>query len=116
ARQVDTDQNPCNEPATLSDQCLTITESGSPQHWGQRQILVQACVSTLRRICSISSKCSWVQVSGGASWITGSPRSSARQISPASNRACDRKPRSSRSDSSSVNVSLVVFSLTISIP
>ena len=38
-----------------------------------------ASVSTLRRICSISSKCSWVQVSGGASWMTGSPRSSARQ-------------------------------------
>src|SRR5258707_219797 len=72
----------------------------------------QASVSTLRRICSISSKCSWVQVSGGESWITGSPRSSARQISPASNSACDRKPRSRRSDSSSSNVSRVVLSLT----
>jgi hypothetical protein len=75
-----------------------------------------ASVSTARRICSISSKCSCVQVSGGESWITGSPRSSVRQTSPASNSACDRKPRSSRSDSSSLNVSLVVLSLTSSMP
>ena len=43
------------------------------------QISVPALVSTARRICSISSKCSWSQISGGASWTTGSPRSSARQ-------------------------------------
>ena len=29
----------------------------------------QAWVSTLRRICSISSKCSWVQMSGGDNWM-----------------------------------------------
>ena len=40
---------------------------------------VHASVSTARRICSISSKCDWSQMSGGASWMTGSPRSSARQ-------------------------------------
>jgi hypothetical protein len=39
----------------------------------------QASVSTLRRICSISSNSAWPQISGGASWMTGSPRSSARQ-------------------------------------
>ena len=44
-----------------------------------RQSSVAAFVSTSRRICSISSKCSWSQISGGASWTTGSPRSSARQ-------------------------------------
>ena len=38
-----------------------------------------ALSSTTRRICSISSKCSWSQISGGESWTTGSPRSSARQ-------------------------------------
>ena len=44
-----------------------------------RHSMSQASVSTLRRICSISSKCAWSQISGGASWTTGSPRSSARQ-------------------------------------
>ncbi len=43
------------------------------------QSSVPALSSTTRRICSISSKCSWSQISGGASWTTGSPRSSARQ-------------------------------------
>ena len=43
------------------------------------QSRVPALSSTTRRICSISSKCSWVQISGGASCTTGSPRSSARQ-------------------------------------
>ena len=41
--------------------------------------MLQAFSSTTRRICSISSKCSWSQISGGDSWMTGSPRSSARQ-------------------------------------
>ena len=58
----------------------------------------------------------WPTISGGASWMTGSPRSSARQYRPASNSALDRKPRSSRSDSSSSNVSLVALSLTSSMP
>ena len=43
------------------------------------QTSVPALSSTTRRICSISSKCSWVQFSGGESCTTGSPRSSARQ-------------------------------------
>ena len=49
------------------------------------------------------------QMSGGASWMTGLPRSSARHTSPASNSAWDRNPRSSRSDSSPVNVSRVTL-------
>ena len=44
-----------------------------------RQSRDHASVSTERRICSISSNCDWPQISGGASWMTGSPRSSARQ-------------------------------------
>ena len=40
---------------------------------------VAALSRTTRRICSISSKCVWSQISGGDSWMTGSPRSSARQ-------------------------------------
>jgi hypothetical protein len=47
-------------------------------------------VSTERRICSIWPNSGWPIVSGGASWITGSPRSSARQYRPASNRAVER--------------------------
>ena len=39
----------------------------------------EALSRTVRRICSISSNCAWSQISGGASWTTGSPRSSARQ-------------------------------------
>jgi hypothetical protein len=89
---------------------------GAAVQQNKRQIRAHASVSTARRICSISLKCSWPQISGGDSWITGSPRSSARQTSPASNRACDRKPRSSRSDSSSVNVSRVALSRTSSMP
>src|SRR5260221_498802 len=42
----------------------------------------QASVSTPRSTSCISSNCSLSAVSGGASWITGSPRSSARQIKP----------------------------------
>ena len=43
-----------------------------------------ASSSTGLSIPSISSKCSGPAMSGGDSWMTGSPRSSARQISPAS--------------------------------
>ena len=50
---------------------------------------------------AMKSISSWPQISGGDSCTTGSPRSSARQIRPASNSAPDRKPRSRRSDSSS---------------
>ncbi len=48
-------------------------------HPSLSQRSVQAFSRTTRRIDSISSKCSWSQTSGGASWMTGSPRSSARQ-------------------------------------
>ncbi len=44
-----------------------------------RQIIVEALSRTTRRICSISSKWDWSQIRGGESWMTGSPRSSARQ-------------------------------------
>src|SRR5690606_31305846 len=43
-----------------------------------------ASVSTPRRICSSSSNSAAAHGRGGASWTTGSPRSSARQYSPAS--------------------------------
>src|SRR5207237_5157765 len=42
----------------------------------------QASVRTSRRIAPTSSTCSVSAISGGESWITGSPRSSARQIRP----------------------------------
>src|SRR5205085_2920158 len=49
-------------------------------------------------------------------YLAGSPRSSARQYRPASKSAFDKNPRSSASDSSSLNVSLVALSLTSSMP
>lgn len=51
----------------------------------------------------------------GATWTTGSPRSSVRQYSPASKSAADTWP-SSRARSSSVKVCLVAWSLTSSMP
>ena len=48
------------------------------------QICFHASVSTERRMEVITSNSSSPQVSGGANWTTGSPRSSARQIRPAS--------------------------------
>ncbi len=45
--------------------------------WGQRWF--SASVSTERSRDSMSSNCSGPMISGGASWMTGSPRSSARQ-------------------------------------
>ena len=50
--------------------------------WPWTCIRSPASVSTGRRIASISSNCSGPAISGGDSWITGSPRSSARQIRP----------------------------------
>ena len=41
-----------------------------------------ASSSTGRSTASISANCSGPAISGGASWITGSPRSSERQIRP----------------------------------
>ena len=49
-----------------------------------------ASESTSRRVSTMKSISVWPQMSGGESWTTGSPRSSARQISPASNSAPDR--------------------------
>ena len=66
--------------------------------------------------CSISSKVAWSEISGGASWTTGSPRSSARQYRPFSYSALERKPYRTRSVSSSLKVSLVALSLTSSMP
>ena len=43
------------------------------------QRIVQASVSTERKMPSISSNSFWPAISGGASCTTGSPRSSARQ-------------------------------------
>src|SRR5437763_10476731 len=73
-----------------------------------------ASVSTGRSTASISANCSGPAISGGESWITGSPRSSARHMRPRRKSSPDRKPRRSTSDSSSVNDSLVVLSLTSS--
>jgi hypothetical protein len=56
---------------------------------GYNYILVQASLSTCRSTCSISSNSACPQISGGATWTTGSPRSSARQYSPFSNSAPD---------------------------
>ena len=53
----------------------------------------QASSRTERRISPISLNSSLPQVSGGASWMTGSPRSSARQISPRRGRARRRGSR-----------------------
>ena len=56
--------------------------SGAGRRSGGRQVAhsrLPASVRTVRRICSISSKCDWSQIRGGESWMTGSPRSSARQ-------------------------------------
>ena len=62
----------------------------------------------------MSSNSSVSAISGGESWITGSPRSSARQISPCLKSSPDMKPRRSSSPSSSVKLSLVSLSLTSS--
>ena len=53
-------------------------------------------------------------ISGGESWTTGSPRSSARQISPRLNSSALRNPRSRSSDCSWVKDCLVSWSLTSS--
>ncbi len=42
----------------------------------------EASSRTGRRAASISSNCSGPAISGGENWITGSPRSSERQIRP----------------------------------
>lgn len=67
-------------------------QTRGPLHEAPRQSFVQASVSTVRRMPSISSNVDWSEISGGASWMTGSPRSSARQYRPLSKRALERKP------------------------
>lgn len=54
------------------------------------QIRRHASVRTSCNVSTMKSISVWPQMSGGESWMTGSPRSSARQISPASNSAPDR--------------------------
>ncbi len=54
---------------------------GIRRRWASRcrQMRFDASASTPRSFCSISANSAGPMVSGGASWITGSPRSSARQ-------------------------------------
>ena len=92
-------------PGALAD----VLRSPSPARF-------PASVRTSRSVAAMKSISSCPQISGGESWTTGSPRSSARQIKPASKRAPDRKPRSSFSDSSSSKERRVSLSLTSSIP
>src|SRR5262249_36939371 len=80
----------------------------------QCSIRSQASSSTPPRIRTSSSNSASPATSGGEIWITGSPRSSARQIRPRSNSCGERKSRSKRSDSPSVNPSLVSLFLTSS--
>src|SRR5580704_2391694 len=91
--------------------CVLGSRSGS-----RRYIRRHALASTSRSVDAMKSISSCPQMSGGDNWTTGSPRSSARQMSPASKSAPERKPRNSRSDSSSSNERRVSLSLTSSIP
>jgi len=74
--------------APLRDDLPSGSEPTPDDAWALRlataQMCFQASVSTPRRIWAISWKCSGPQMSGGESWITGSPRSSVRQMRPAS--------------------------------
>src|SRR5205814_6928679 len=81
----------------------------------QRASRDHASDKTSPRMPVISSNSALPAMSGGEIWTTGSPRSSARQISPRSNSAFDRNPRKSDSDSSSENDARVSLSLTSSI-
>src|SRR5712691_4647332 len=77
-------------------------------------IRCHASLRTSPRVPAISSNSFWVAINGGEICTTGSPRSSARQMSPFSKSVGERKPRSSVSHSSSVNVSRVSLSFTSS--
>ena len=71
--------------------------------WPQRSAsLRDAASSAGRNAASISPKSPGPAISGGESWITGSPRSSARQISPRRNRSRAEEVASSQSHSSGV--------------
>ena len=98
--------------------CRTRSSRAVPQVLEPLRRVNRSCshasVRTSPRIPVISSNSACVATSGGEIWTTGSPRSSARQISPFSNSRGDRKPRSSVSHSSSENVSRVSLSFTSS--
>ena len=79
-------------PATSSSSSVpTRSLTLSSRRSGRTHRLALAGLSArAERSRSISSNCSLSAISGGASWITGSPRSSARQISPRANSAPER--------------------------
>jgi hypothetical protein len=77
----------------------------------QRFMRCEASVSTSPRMETISSISAWSATSGGEICTTGSPRSSARQMRPASKSRGERKPRKSVSHSSSLKVSRVLLVL-----
>ena len=68
------------------------TRNAQPEHARplRQRMRVPASVSTSPRIPTISSNSACPATSGGEIWSTGSPRSSARQIIPASKSAFDR--------------------------
>src|SRR5207244_1214266 len=73
-----------------------------------------ASARTSPRIETIWSNSCWPAMSGGEICTTGSPRSSALQINPRSNRRGDRKSRRSVSHSASSKLARVSLSLTSS--
>src|SRR5207237_3662043 len=84
---------------------------GDTRHLCRR---VHDSARTSPRIETIWSNSWCPATSGGEIWMTGSPRSSARQMSPRSKSAGERKPRSSVSHSSSSKVCRVSLSFTSS--
>ena len=77
-------------PAELPGAELPGAELVGAERPGAAQIRCQASDRTRRRTSTIKSISAWPQMRGGDSCTTGSPRSSARQMRPASNRAPDR--------------------------
>ena len=80
----------------------------------RRRYALHASSSTERRVASMNEISSGPAMSGGATTIIGSARSSARQIRPASNSFGDSTPRSSQSHSSASKVARVAWSRTSS--
>ncbi len=81
------DVNPADLPprparARRELELQVLDELTNGEHGYGWSIRSHASERTLRRTDSISSNCSVSQIRGGASWTTGSPRSSARQIRP----------------------------------
>src|SRR5262249_57758876 len=81
-------------------------------HSAHLEILSHASWRTSPSMPAIWSNSSRSATSGGEIWMTGSPRSSARQISPRSKIRGERKPLSRVSHSSSEKVSPVALSFT----